>query len=163
MLWDPWGLWLKAGSYCHSSALPEGSAQRRKALGVLGGHLPRAVRDSEAGGMAGRFPPALAGTSPPAPWLLEPRLTPHRLRSWRQYLLLFWLRDSDRWGKFLSNSRGAWPEICRAKAAVGLGATSPGASREFPLKGFAGLLLGRFPPHPYISSPVRETSGSEGG
>ena len=50
MLWDPWGLWLKAGSYCHSSALPEGSAQRRKALGVLGGHLPRAVRDSEAGG-----------------------------------------------------------------------------------------------------------------
>ena len=105
----------------------------------------------------------MAGTSPPAPWLLEPRLTPHRLRSWRQYLLLFWLRDSDRWGKFLSNSRGAWPEICRAKAAVGLGATSPGASREFPLKGFAGFLLGRFPPHPYISSPVRETAGSEGG
>lgn len=32
MLWDPWGLWLKAGSYYHSRALPEGSAHRRKAL-----------------------------------------------------------------------------------------------------------------------------------
>lgn len=68
------------------------------------------------------------------------------------------------WGKFLSeNSRGAWPEIRRVKAAVGLGTTSPRASREFPLKGFLGLLLGRFPPDPYISSPVRETAGSEGG
>lgn len=50
MLWDPWGLRLRAGSYCHSRALPEGLAQRRKALGVLGGHSPRAVRDSRAGG-----------------------------------------------------------------------------------------------------------------
>lgn len=64
-------------------------------------------------------------------------------------------------GKFLSeNSRGAWPEIRRVKAAVGLGTTSPRASREFPLKGFLGLLLGRFPPDPSVA---RETAGSEGG